>query len=170
MLTVIGIILVLFASAAFAIKRLLLKTNRIEKTRQIKRALSVLAERMEFTNRPLGELFEQLAIEEESKDFFAALLSGLQDGENRPLSEIWSEALGVYAAKESLSPKTVSVLSDVGSNLGKMSQKGEIEFLHIADKELEKEISKLEEDFEKNSGALKSSGILVGILIVILFL
>lgn len=170
MLTIIGIILVLFACAAFALKRLLLKTNRIEKTRQIKRALSLLAERMEFTSRPLAELFEQLSKEDEAKDFFAMLMTGLKDGKNRSLSEIWGEVLEKYATGESLSLEVVSVLSDVGSNLGKMSPKGELEFLHIADNQLEKEISKLEKDFEKNSGALKSSGILVGILIVILFL
>ena len=51
-----------------------------------------------------------------------------------------------------------------------MAQNAEIEFLESTVKELDTEIKIKEAELSKNSKLLKSSGILVGIFIVIIFI
>lgn len=172
MLTVLGTVFILFACVAFVMNKISQQRRQIEAARSFRRAFSFLAERMDFTLEPLPSLLRQAAQEElgEAGDFIDELAKQLTDGQNRTLAEVWHETLRSYAQRLSLSPATIRILKNVGSKLGQLAGQAEIENLTRADAELAEEIRRCEEDFLKNAKLLKSSGVLVGILIVILFL
>lgn len=172
MLTVLGTVFILFACVAFVMNKISQQRRQIEAARSFRQAFSYLAERMDFTLEPLPTLLRQAAQEDfgEAGEFIGELARQLTDGQNRTLSEIWHETLHTYAQRLSLTPATIRILKNVGSKMGQLAGMAEIENLNRADVELSEEIRRCEEDFSKNAKLLKSSGVLVGILIVILFL
>ncbi len=172
MITVIGVIFILFACTAFTMRKILEQRRQIDTARDFVQAFSYLAGKMEFTLEPLPSLLDQAAQEGfgEAGNFFKILAQKLEDGSNKTLREIWKDTLYTYAQRLKLSPQTVRILKHVGSRLGQAASNIEIEILTCAGKELEEEILAREAEFSKNEKLLKSSGILVGILIVIFFL
>lgn len=172
MIALLGAFFVIFACIAFAIKKLTEQSKAIENVRELKQALLYIAKKMEFDREPLPTLMNQLSKENagDAAVFFYEVSKGLSDGKNRTLEQVWSEVLNTYIEKLNLSPATVRIMKNVGARLGKMAQNAEIEALGAAAEELDSEIYLAEKELSSNAKLLKSGGILVGILIVIIFI
>ncbi|MBR5157206.1 MAG: stage III sporulation protein AB [Clostridia bacterium] len=172
MTAVLGAFFVIFACGAFAMKKIAESNKAIENIRGLKQAFLHMAKKMEFESEPIASLMKKLSKEDcgDVAELFDKVSEKLTDGTNRELSQIWFEVVDEYAKKLNLSPKTIKIINNVGANLGKMAQNAEIEFLEAASDELEDEIKFAEAELSKNSKLLKSSGILAGIFIVIIFI
>ncbi|MBQ4515939.1 MAG: stage III sporulation protein AB [Clostridia bacterium] len=172
MIAVLGAFFVIFACCAFAVKKITEQSKAIENIRGFKQAFLHIAKKMEFEAEPIASIMDKISKENygETAEFFSEVSERLTDGTNGELAQIWNEVVNKYTKKLNLSPKTIRIINNVGTNIGKMAQNAEIEFLESASKELDCEIEAAESELSKNSKLLKSSGILVGIFIVIIFI
>ncbi len=172
MIALLGAFFVIFACIAFAMKKIGEQSKALENIRGLKQALIYISEKMNFEATPLPVLMSQIS-EDDFGDvavFFTEVSKGLTDGEKRTLKQVWSENLNTYAKKLNLSHTTVRIMNNIGLRLGKMAQQAELEALRTAQDELELQISMAEKELSNNTRLLKSGGILVGILIVIIFI
>lgn len=172
MLTVIGVLLILFSCTALAMQKIAREKEKTETARAFRRVFSYLAEGVEYTRSPLPSLLSQAAAEDfgEAEEFLWELVKGLSDGSKRTLEEVWRMSLRTYADKHHLTPCMRRILKNLGSGLGQLAAKAEIENLNCACRELDEEILRGEKEFSENAKLIRSSGVLLGILIVILFL
>ncbi len=172
MIAVLGVFFIIFACCAFSVKKITEQSKAIENIRGLKQAFLHIAQKIEFESEPMASLMDKISKENygDVAEFFGEVSKKLTDGTNRELAQIWHEVVNEYIKKLNLSPKTVRIINNVGAKIGKMAQGAEIELLESASKELDDEIKFKETELSKNSKLLKSSGILVGIFIVIIFI
>ena len=172
MLTVLGIILVLFSCIAFAVMKIAAAREKIGTTRQMRDVLKRMADQISFTMEPLPDILSRISQEElgETGEFLDELASQLKKSENRSLQEVWSSTLDGYAKRLGLSARTISILSGLGERLGRMSRDIELDNISYTIEELDGEIEAQQALFTKNEKLFRSFGVLVGILIVILFI
>ncbi len=172
MLTVLGVILVLFSCISLAMQRLAKERKKNDLARDFRQLFSYLAEKIEYTQDTLPSLLQQASNEDfgEVKDFLAILTENLSDGNKQTLREAWQKSLQVYADKLSLTSHMRRILKNIGDCLGQLALRAEIENLNKACADLDDEIRRGEKEFAGNAKLIKSSGILLGILLVILFL
>ena len=172
MIVILGAFFVIFACVAFAMKKIGEQSKALENIRGLRQALIYISEKMNFEATPLPVLLSQITEEDfgAAAVFFTEVSKGLTDGKKRTLEQVWSESLNTYAKKLNLSHTTVRIMNNIGLRLGKMAQNAEIEALSSAQEELELQIRTAEKELSNNTRLLKSGGILVGILIVIIFI
>lgn len=172
MLTVIGIILILFSCTALAMQKIIKEKEKTEIARAFRRLFSYLAEKMEFTQEPILPLLRQSSEVDlgEAEDFVKELIGRLSDGKGQTLGEAWQGSLHSFADKLNLTPCMRRILKNAGSGLGQIAAKVEIENLACVCRELDEEIARSEKEYAVNAKMIRSAGILFGILIVILFI
>ena len=96
MLTVLGIILVLFSCIAFAVMKIASARERIGTTRQMRDVLKRMADQISFTMEPLPDILSRISQEElgETGEFLDELASQLKNSENRSLQEVLGQHIG----------------------------------------------------------------------------
>lgn len=172
MIAVLGAFFIIFACCAFSVKKITEQSKAIENIIDFKQAFLHIARKIEFESKPIALLAAEISKENSGDvaEFFGKVSEKLMDGNNSGLTQIWHKVVNEYTKKLNLSPKTVQIVKNVGMKMGKMARNAEIEFLESTVKELDTEIKIKEAELSKNSKLLKSSGILVGIFIVIIFI
>ncbi len=106
----------------------------------------------------------------ESMEFFKEVEKRLESTDNPELSEVWDDAIDLFAGENRLSSKTVDIIKRLGSHLGAMSIEIETENLSLAQKELSCEKERLMSEFEKEAKLLKSLGMAFGGFIILIFI
>ncbi|MBQ3554522.1 MAG: stage III sporulation protein AB [Clostridia bacterium] len=171
MLTVIGIVLVSGACIGFVMQQIGKQKRRLRAMGDFSRLLSELAKSMDFTGETLPNILKELASEEgEAADFAELLVSELSKEEPKPFFELWKQSLEKVNERLSLGAEALSILHHAGKRLGTQAKDEEISGLNKAALALKEQMEKEEESFLKNEKLLKSSGVLIGLFIIILFI
>lgn len=171
MLTVIGIILVSGACIGFVMQQIGGQKRRLRALGDFCRLLSEMAKAMDFTGETLPNILKELASEEGEAARFADLLSSeLAKEEKESFYELWKLSLDRVNKNISFRPETLHILTQAGKRLGTQAKEEEISGLKKAASALQDQLEKEEVSFLKNAKLLKSSGVLIGLFIIILFI
>ncbi|MGN1059043.1 MAG: stage III sporulation protein AB [Clostridia bacterium] len=172
MLKLFGALLIIFSCSAFAVQYVIRRQDGLKAVRELRALVSELARAISFRLEPLPDLIRRLAAEDNppAAGFIRRLEIGIGDGEHRPLGDIWDEALAAFSDETHLPEQAKQLMRSLGARLGQMDFETETARLSEADDQLKALLSELEADSGKTEKTVKSLGVLLGILIVIIFI
>lgn len=138
--------------------------------RQLASALEQMDREISFRLTPMPELMERLSAEYPPPvgQLFANCRRGMEHLGERPLAEIWREALG--ETDLDLEGRGAAVLDELGEVLGRFGESGLHDALVRAGEELTREGELAREDGEKRGRMYQVLGLAAGGLLVILLL
>ena len=144
--------------------------TRVELLKDLQTALKILETEISYGINPLPQAFANLEEDfaGELENFFAIakkeLLAGLTS------EQAWLKAVNVLAARTVLLSEDVKILKDLAYNFGQTDIQQQLKYLELAHDKLATAIEKALEQRDKNVKLLRYSGILIGLLIIILIL
>lgn len=140
--------------------------NREKELKQLITGFMHLEGEVEFLKTPLFEAF--LKISEFTEGKVSYFFKTIGEGENQDMKDAFE-----YAADKadlSLNPKDISVLTEFASSLGCIDKQHQLKTIALLCEELKACRLSAGEDIRKYARLIKSSGLLMGVLICLLLL
>ncbi|SDK55632.1 stage III sporulation protein SpoIIIAB [Sediminibacillus albus] len=167
----VGAILLLCATTwvGFEFSRKL--TDRPKQIRQLKSALQILEAEILYSQAPLVDACETLALQLPNPIalFFEAVSKDLRDNP-ASLYETWESQLNKFWPLSSLKGNEKEILRQFGRTLGQHDFEQQQKHIHLALTHLERELQEAQDQQLKYSKMVKSLGFLTGLLVVLLLI
>ncbi|MEG6615890.1 stage III sporulation protein SpoIIIAB [Peptococcaceae bacterium 1198_IL3148] len=172
MLKLIGAILILLACgyAGFSVARRY--QQRPKDLRYLQSALQMLETEITYGATPLPEALETVGLrcQKSVAPLFKTTQAHLLNGEGITAREAWEDAVGQYYRNSAINNSDLTVLKNLGANLGISDREDQVKHLHLAMEQLKIEAAKAEEEAVKNVKLYNYLGFLGGLTIIIIFI
>ena len=142
-------------------------SKRVIELRQLENLFIQLKNKIKFTYKPLGEIFEELEKININplKDFLIKIRENM---EKYSFSISWKKA--IKNNEWNINNEDKSILAELGYTLGKSDVEGQENEIELVIKFIEKQIEKAEYEKNKNSKIYKTLGKVIGLGIVIILI
>ncbi|NPV90399.1 MAG: stage III sporulation protein AB [Firmicutes bacterium] len=146
--------------------------QRSQELRTLQSALLFLQTEIGYTATPLPEALERVArnLEFPLREVFAETAGGLRRHEGTTAGEAWAGSLEKYSGYLALKPRDLGILKNLGEALGKSGREEQEKHLLLAREQLQQEERQAESERLRYEPLYRYSGLLVGLLIVIVLL
>lgn len=162
-----SILLISIFSLSTAIGLLISKTyeNRVKELKEFKNILNIMKSKMKFTYEPLGEIFRQIAKDNNTRveNIFAHMANKMIFCRTK---ETWESC--IEDADISINKEDKDILKKLGKLLGQTDIDGQISEIEVTQNLLDLQIEKAEEERRKNQKMYKTLGVIVGLAFVII--
>ena len=172
MLKLLGAMLIIAACTALGIKSVTKNRKTLKAITTLSDTLSEIARSINFQLDPLPDVIHRLGREQfvDEDSFINLLSSQIDTAPEKPLSELWHNALQTFSQTHHLPQKAFSIMNDIGESIGKMDYETEIHRLTAGQKALDELHTKMNHETAKTEKMTKSLGLILGVFIVILLL
>lgn len=172
MLEVIGALLVVGAGQMAGMRLARQFRSRTEELRSLQSALLFLQTEISYTATPLPEALARVArtVSFPIKGLFLDTSSLLAGRSGITASEAWEHSLKRYKNWSALKTVDISILQSLGEALGTCSREEQVKHLLLAREQLRQEEIKAENERVRYEPMYRYSGLLVGLLVVIVLL
>ena len=170
MLKLIGALLVIASCTALSAKIIVKKKNSLTALSELSDSLQEIARSIDFNLESLPDIIFRLGQNQfKNEDTFLNRLSKeIAGNPGDSFDNSWAKISHDYVQAKSLPDDVKSILSGLGSTLGKMDSETEIARLSNCQKRLNKLKDELETEHQKTEKMIQSLGVILGIFIVIL--
>lgn len=141
--------------------------KRLKELISIKSALNVLENKIKFTQAPLQEIFKNIA-ENCSENNIKNLFKELSIQTNVNIHQKWESTIN--NEEHNLTEEDKKILIDMGKNLGTTDVDGQVSNIRITSSFLDRQITKAEQEKEKNVKLFRTLGIVSGLAIIIILI
>lgn len=140
-------------------------TNRYQELKECKVALSMLQNQMEYTMKPVSEIFQEIGKKVKHPIAMLFQKAALYMGENSA-AQAWEHSIEEVGTN--LSKEDKAILKDLGNVLGKTDLEGQVKGMQLVQAFLDNQIQDALVEQKKNGKLYKTLGVVGGITIVIL--
>lgn len=141
--------------------------NRVKELREFKSILNIIKTKIKFTYEPLAEIFKQIAKDSSTniEKIFGKMVNQIQ---YRQVREIWENC--IQEADISIKQEDKDIIKKLGQLLGQTDVEGQVSEIEVTQNFLDMQITKAEEEKNKNQKMYKTLGIVIGLVFVIILL
>ena len=141
--------------------------NRVKELREFKGILNIIKTKIKFTYEPLAEIFKQISKDNSTniEKIFAKIATQIQ---YKQVREAWSEC--IQEADISIKQEDKDILKKLGKLLGQTDVEGQVSEIEVTQNFLDMQITKAEEEKNKNQKMYKTLGVIVGLVFVIILI
>lgn len=141
--------------------------NRVKELREFKSILNIIKTKIKFTYEPLAEIFKQIAKDNSTniEKIFGKMVNQIQ---YRQVREAWENC--IQEADISIKQEDKDILKKLGQLLGQTDVEGQVSEIEVTQNFLDMQITKAEEEKNKNQKMYKTLGIVIGLVFVIILL
>ena len=170
MLRLLGALLLAAGTGAVGFSAAARLASRTRALRALTGALEQMERELAFSLTPIPRLFCLLAADMPPPvgDFFTRCLAGLEELGEKPLAQIWREALEEQPM--GLEGQTLDALEQLGQVLGRYDGEGQRQALALARSRLEGDLERAEEEEKRLGRIYRVLGVAAGAFLVILLL
>lgn len=164
------IFLITIVSGCTSIGFLLSKSyiDRLSELKSLMKMVNILQNKIKFTHKPLGEIFEEMSIIEKKSKVSKIFTKCAQKLEKENVQDAWNEAVDEERFLLNCNNEDINLIKSFGSMLGKTDVDGQMSEINQFVSLLNGQIVTAEEEKNKNSKMYKSLGTIIGLGIVIL--
>ena len=139
--------------------------NRVDELKEFKNILNIMKTKIKFTYEPLGEIFRQIAKDNDTEieKIFGQMANQLTYFQAK---DVWEKC--IQDADISIKQEDKDVLKKLGKLLGQTDVDGQISEIEVTENFLDMQIEKAEEDKNKNQKIYKTLGVVAGLVFVII--
>lgn len=143
--------------------------NRVIELKEFKSSLNIMKSKIQFTYKPLVEIFEEISKIAKSaiSDMFREASLNVK---NINAKEAWNLAIEDTKDLSSFNSEDINLIKSVGNMLGKTDVNGQVSNLELSIGFIDSQIQKAEEECRKSEKLYKSLGSIAGLAIVIILL
>lgn len=146
-------------------------THRPKQIRLLIHALQLLEAEMMYSQLPLHELFKTISKKMPHPiDRFFINLSEELKGEVNDFHQLWHKEVNILMKQSALKHSEIDVLNQFGSNLGQHNIIQQQKHIRLAMTHLNRELEEAIDERDTYDKMTKSTGFLVGLFIVIIFI
>lgn len=140
-------------------------TNRYQELKECKLALSILQTNIEYTMKPIPEIFKEIA--QKIKPPIAQLFqTAAENMDNLSAGEAWEHSFELVGTN--LKKEDMATMKSLGKLLGKTDIEGQVKEIQLVHHFLDTQIQEAQMEKQKNTKLYKTLGVVVGMTIVIL--
>lgn len=141
--------------------------NRVKELREFKSILNIIKTKIKFTYEPLAEIFKQIAKDSSTniEKIFGKMVNQIQ---YRQVRETWENC--IQEADISIKQEDKDIIKKLGQLLGQTDVEGQVSEIEVTQNFLDMQITKAEEEKNKNQKMYKTLGIVIGLVFVIILL
>lgn len=141
--------------------------NRVKELQEFKSALNAMKIKMKFTYEPLEEIF--IDISKNGKNNISKIFKKMSEQiKHQNVEDVWTSY--IQNADISIKQEDKNILKRLGKLLGQTDIEGQISEIEITQEFLETQISKAEEERNKNQKMYKTLGAVVGLTFVVILI
>ena len=139
--------------------------NRVDELKEFKNILNIMKTKIKFTYEPLGEIFRQIAKDNDTEieKIFGQMANQLSYYQ---VKEVWENC--IQDADISIKQEDKDVLKKLGKLLGQTDVEGQISEIEVTENFLNMQIENAEEEKKKNQKIYKTLGVVAGLVFVII--
>ena len=142
-------------------------TNRYKELKECKIALSILQTQIEYTMKPIPEIFKDIA--KKIKPPISKLFqNAAKHMENQNAQTAWEQSLEEVGTN--LKKEDKNIMKDLGNLLGKTDIEGQIKEITLVNQFLDTQIQEAILEKNKNEKLYKTLGVVTGLTLVIILL
>lgn len=141
--------------------------KRVIELKELKSSLNIMKSKIQFTYKPLGEIFEELSKIAKIciSDMFREASLNVK---TLNAKDAWNLAVEDTKNLSSFNIEDINLIKSVGNMLGKTDIKGQVSNLEVSIDFIDTQIQKAEEECKKSEKMYKSLGSIAGLAIVII--
>jgi stage III sporulation protein AB len=172
MIKLIGSLLVILACGYTGFSIAHRYQQRPKDLRYLQSALQMLETEISYGATPLPDALETISMrcEKSVALLFKKTREKLLNGGGITAREAWDDAVGQYYRHSNISTSDLTVLKNLGANLGISDREDQVKHLHLAMEQLKIEAAKADDEATKNVKLYNYLGFLSGLTIVIIFI
>ena len=139
--------------------------NRVDELKEFKNILNIMKTKIKFTYEPLGEIFRQIAKDNDTEieKIFGQMANQITYYQAK---DVWENC--IQDADISIKQEDKDVLKKLGKLLGQTDIEGQISEIEVIENFLDMQIENAEEERKKNQKMYKTLGIVAGLVFVII--
>lgn len=142
--------------------------DRVRELKSLASLINILKNKIKFTHKPLGEIFEEVANIKKDSKMATIFLKAAENLKNKKCEQAWIDAIQEERNFLNLKDEDINLIKTFGVMLGKTDIEGQMSELEQFMILLEAQIKKAEAEQSKNEKMYKSLGTIVGLAIVII--
>ena len=141
--------------------------NRVKELREFKGILNIIKTKIKFTYEPLAEIFKQISKDNSTavEKIFGQMANQIQ---YKQVRQAWEDC--IQKADISIKQEDKDILKKLGKLLGQTDVEGQVSEIEVIQNFLDIQITKAEEERNKNQKMYKTLGIVAGLVFVIILI
>ena len=139
--------------------------NRVDELKEFKNILNIMKTKIKFTYEPLGEIFRQIAKDNDTEieKIFGQMANQITYYQAK---DVWENC--IQDADISIKQEDKDILKKLGKLLGQTDIEGQISEIEVIENFLDMQIENAEDERKKNQKMYKTLGIVAGLVFVII--
>lgn len=143
-------------------------SDRTKELKSLSNLINILQNKIKFTHKPLGEIFEEISNVQENIEISKIFSKTGQRLEKQKIEDAWNETITEQRIFLNFKDEDIELMKSLGNVLGKTDIDGQMSEINQFKVLLESSIKNSEEEKAKNSKMYKSLGAIIGLAIVII--
>ena len=141
---------------------------RLMELEEMKQALNTLKTKMKFTYAPIGEIFEEIAVQTTKTNIANVFQRAKQALETKCASEAWQYAL--ENTQTNMKQEDLESLKNLSKSLGASDIEGQISQIEITENFIEMQLKEAKKEQQKNEKLYQKLGTIIGLGIVVILI
>ena len=139
--------------------------NRVDELKEFKNILNIMKTKIKFTYEPLGEIFKQIAKDNDTEieKIFGQMANQITYYQAK---DVWENC--IQDADISIKQEDKNILKRLGKLLGQTDVNGQVSEIEVTEEFLSIQIEKAEEEKKKNQKMCKTLGVVSGLVFCII--
>ena len=139
--------------------------NRVDELKEFKNILNIMKTKIKFTYEPLGEIFRQIAKDNDTEieKIFGQMANQITYYQAK---DVWENC--IQDADISIKQEDKNILKRLGKLLGQTDVNGQVSEIEVTEEFLSIQIEKAEEEKKKNQKMCKTLGVVTGLVFCII--
>ena len=139
--------------------------NRVDELKEFKNILNIMKTKIKFTYEPLGEIFRQIAKDNDTEieKIFGQMANQITYYQAK---DVWENC--IQDADISIKQEDKNILKRLGKLLGQTDVNGQVSEIEVTEEFLSIQIEKAEEEKKKNQKMCKTLGVVSGLVFCII--
>jgi len=142
-------------------------TNRYKELKECKLALSILQTNIEYTMKPVAEIFQEIA-KKVKPPIATVFQTAAEKMKQQTAGKAWEEAFEQVGTN--LKKEDIATMKSLGNLLGKTDIEGQVKEIQLVHHFLDTQIQEAQMEKNKNTKLYNTLGVVVGMTIVILLI
>lgn len=145
--------------------------NRVLQLREFKEMINILENKIKFTYKPLGNIFDDIEKIYSDKNQICQIFKQTKiNMEKNDVCFSWENAIDKLKQNLCLNIEDINIIKGLGKQLGKTDVEGQVSEIALTNEFLDIQIKDAEEQCKKNEKMYKTLGTIIGIAIVIILI
>ena len=142
--------------------------ERLKELQPLEKLINIIKNKMKFTHKPIGEIFEEVSNFEKDSTISKIFLKTSKKIKSTTFEKGWNEAIREEQTSLNLKKEDINLLKSFSNMIGKTDIEGQMSEINEFEVLLKNQIELANEEYNKNSKMYKSLGTILGLGIVIL--